>query len=308
MDGIRAAGEGRLYQEFLLLKEKLTAEGLFDADRKRPIPSYPNIIGVVTSPTGAALQDVLNTLKGRYPLADVILSPASVQGEAAPGEIVRALESLNAEVHPDVIIVGRGGGSLEDLWAFNDEGVVRAVAASDAPVISGVGHETDFTLTDFAADLRAPTPTGAAVAAVPEMAEISTEFSRRRLRLEQAMREAILTKKQTLLTTTFNLENLSPQRKISGNIQRLDMLSMRMDHLMHGQVSGARQHLALAMEKLNAYDPRQILKRGYAMIEDEHKDVVTSIQQVQLGQNVRLKIFDGTIRADVTDVEKRDVI
>ena len=149
-------GEGALYQEFLLLKNQLEAEGLFDNERKRALPEMPAKIGIVTSPTGAALQDMLNTLRRRYPLAEVLVSPAAVQGDAAPAEIVAALKRLNADPKVDIILVARGGGSLEDLWAFNDERVVRAVANSRVPVISGVGHETDFTLTDFAADLRAP--------------------------------------------------------------------------------------------------------------------------------------------------------
>ena len=158
VDTIRPAGEGLLFQEFLRLKAKLEAEGLFDPSTKQPIPTLPKVIGIVTSPTGAALQDMLNTLRRRFPVVEVVIAPASMQGVAAPGEIVAALELLNRQVKPDVILVGRGGGSIEDLWAFNDQAVARAVAASEAPVISGVGHETDFTLTDFAADLAHPRP------------------------------------------------------------------------------------------------------------------------------------------------------
>ena len=161
-DNLRPLGEGVLYQEFLRLKALLETEGLFDLSRKRPIPELPHRIGIVTSPTGAALRDMLQTLQRRMPLAEVILAPTPVQGDEAPPALVSAIQMLNRMAAPDVILVGRGGGSMEDLWAFNDERVVRAVTRSQAPVISGVGHETDFTLVDFAADLRAPTPTAAA--------------------------------------------------------------------------------------------------------------------------------------------------
>ncbi|MEK6220913.1 MAG: exodeoxyribonuclease VII large subunit, partial [Chloroflexota bacterium] len=161
-DQIRTAGEGALYQEFLRLKEKLEGEGLFDESHKKELPIRPKIIGIVSSPSGAALHDMINTIRRRFSLAQVVLAPATVQGDAAPDEIIQAIDNLTNQVKPDVILLARGGGSIEDLWAFNDEGVVRAVAASEIPVISGIGHETDFTLTDFAADLRAPTPTAAA--------------------------------------------------------------------------------------------------------------------------------------------------
>jgi exodeoxyribonuclease VII large subunit len=168
IDTLRPSGEGLLYQQFMRLKAQLEIEGLFDVSRKRPIPERPGRIGLVTSPTGAALQDILNTLRRRCPLVDVFIYPAAVQGEEAPLEIVTALEKINRMAKPDVIILARGGGSLEDLRAFNDERVVRAIVASAAPVITGIGHETDFTLADFAADQRAPTPSGAAELAAPE--------------------------------------------------------------------------------------------------------------------------------------------
>ena len=171
-DIFRLAGEGALYQEFLRLKALLEAEGLFDQERKRPIPLKPKRIGIVTSPTGAALQDMLNTIQRRFPLVEVILAPTPVQGEDSPQAIIKALQDVVRVANPDVVIMARGGGSIEDLWAFNDEGVARAIFASPVPIITGVGHETDFTIADFVSDLRAPTPTAAAELATPNQADM----------------------------------------------------------------------------------------------------------------------------------------
>ena len=306
IDGIRAAGQGRFYQEFLLLKEKLTAEGIFDEDRKRPIPPHPKIIGIVTSPTGAALQDMLNTLRTRYPMAEVVLSPANVQGEMAQSQIVDALNRLNLFIHPDVILIGRGGGSLEDLWAFNDEQVVRAVAASAAPVISGVGHETDFTLTDFAADLRAPTPTGAAVFAVQDIAEVQITLNGLKLMLTKAMENYLDSCKSDLSEKNNRLVNLSPSWLIKERMQRLDNHSLKMDHLVDVFFSQNKQHLELAQEKLTSFNPRHILKRGFALVEDKGGAVINSIQQVQLGQDITVHVSNGRISADVTGKKKED--
>ncbi len=306
VDGIRAAGQGRLYQEFLLLKDQLTAEGVFEESRKRPIPPQPKLIGIVTSPTGAALQDMLNTLMSRFPITEVVLSPASVQGEAAPAQIVKALERLNEFVHPDVILIGRGGGSLEDLWAFNDEQVVRAVAASEAPVISGVGHETDFTLTDFAADLRAPTPTGAAVMAVPDINDIKIGLNGWNLLLEQTIGDVLGLQKSRLTEKKNRLDLLSPGWQVKQRMQRLDNLSLRMDHLVNRFFLQKKQRLELAEEKIISSDPRHILGRGYVLVEDENGSVITMIKQVQLGQDISVHVSDGIISADVTSVEEKE--
>lgn len=307
VDGMRTAGEGQLYQEFLRLKDTLTNEGLFDEERKRPITQIPKVIGIVTSATGAALHDMLNTLRGRYPLAEVILSPATVQGDAAPEQIVDAIMRLNKYVKPDVIIVGRGGGSLEDLWAFNDERVVRAVAASQSPVISGVGHETDFTLTDFAADLRAPTPTGAAVAAVPDMMDLVDDLRSRQILIRQLMRARLDDLKTAMLETTMSLERISPEGKIQQHMQKLDNFSMRLNHIQEKFFSYHRKALDVAFEKLSGFDPRNILQRGYSIVEDEKGNLVTSTKQVQLGVGIRAWIADGVISADVTGIEKKKV-
>ena len=306
VDGIRAMGEGRLYQEFLLLKDKLAAEGIFEDKRKRPIPPQPKLIGIVTSPTAAALQDMLKSLLSRFPMVDVVLSPASVQGEAAPEEIVKALERLNKFIHPDVILIGRGGGSLEDLWAFNDEQVVRAVAASEAPVISGVGHETDFTLTDFAADLRAPTPTGAAVMAVPDISDINTLLNGWNLLLEQTMVNLLEQQRFRLIERKNGLDILSPGWQIKQRMQRLDNSSLRMDFFVNRYFLQQRQQLELTEEKIISYDPRHVLGRGYALVEDKDGSVITTIKRVQLGREISVHVSDGTISADVTEVKEKE--
>ena len=211
VDALRLAGEGALFQEFLRRKALLEAEGLFDLDRKRPLPQAPVRIGVVTSPTGAALQDILNTLGRRYPLAEVILSPATVQGEKAPQEILAALQRITRGNPPDVIILARGGGSLEDLWAFNDEGVVRAVSECPVPIITGIGHETDFTLCDFAADQRAPTPTAAAELVSPDIADIRIQLAEGVESLSHLM-DQFLERQESLLSSISALFVRIPAR------------------------------------------------------------------------------------------------
>jgi exodeoxyribonuclease VII large subunit len=299
VDGIRAGGEGYLYQEFLRLKEALEAEGLFDPERKRPIPPLPGVIGVVTSATGAALQDILNTLSGRYPLAEVVVSPASVQGDAAPAQIVLALEKLNQFVQPDVILIGRGGGSLEDLWAFNDERVVRAVVHSAAPVISGVGHETDFTLTDFAADLRAPTPTGAAVAAAPDMTELVELLNGYRSMLTALMDGYLSGAESTIQAERMRLSYLSPAGMIRQRMQMLDQKTMTLNHLQERFFVQKNRELEIAAERLGSFDPRAVLKRGFAIISNKDGKIISSVEQVKLGDGVRARVMDGTIIAQV---------
>lgn len=303
VDGLRAAGEGLLYQEFLRLKAKLEAEGLFDEEHKRPLPRLPKTVGVVTSATGAAFQDILNTLRARCPLVEVVLAPVAVQGEAAPAQIASAIEALNFFVKPGVIIIGRGGGSLEDLWAFNDERVVRAVAASQAPVISGVGHETDFTLTDFVADLRAPTPTGAAVMAVPDIADLNTEMQSCALHLKQAARDEIDTRRYALTTIAHRLDSLSPHWQVQQGMQRLDDLSLRLAAGIKNYLRAETAHLASIGGSLVALDPRNVLKRGFALVRNESGGLVSSILKVKLGKTVDVLLHDGSFDATVKDIK-----
>ncbi|HWQ82990.1 MAG TPA: exodeoxyribonuclease VII large subunit, partial [Anaerolineales bacterium] len=223
-DILRPVGQGALYAEFLRRKALLEAEGLFDLERKRPIPHWPHTIGVVTSPTGAALRDILNTLRRRYPVARVVLAPTAVQGDEAPQGIVQALQNLATHAQPDIILLARGGGSIEDLWAFNDERVVRAVVASPAPVICGVGHETDFTLADFAADLRAPTPTAAAELATPNRIDLLAGLAEIENQLQRNLRVLLSDWRWQLNHTRSRLAGLSPQTRLRSDRQRIDSL------------------------------------------------------------------------------------
>ena len=306
IDALRLAGEGLLYQEFLRLKSRLEAEGLFDQDRKRSIPERPSVIGIVTSPTGAALQDILNTLRRRYPLAEVVLAPTSVQGDQAPEEIIKALGSLTREGEADVILLARGGGSLEDLWPFNDEGVVRAVAASKIPVISGVGHETDFTLSDFAADLRAPTPTAAAELATPDIADLEIDL----LDLQRSLESAIQTRLDLLQegTSTLNarLGQASPLWLIDNNHQRLDEISNRMMTFIEHQRELASSRLQSMTARLTALNPLAVMQRGYAIVRKDDGGLIRSISQVQRDAQIQIMVKDGGFGATVTNDIKQD--
>jgi exodeoxyribonuclease VII large subunit len=302
-DMIRPLGEGALYQEFLRLKALLEAEGLFDAARKRPIPSFPKRIGIVTSPSGAALRDMLDTLRRRLPLVEVTLTPTAVQGEEAPAGIVSALQFLNRKVEPDVILLARGGGSIEDLWAFNDERVVREVALSKAPVITGVGHETDFTLVDFAADLRAPTPTAAAELASPiTMLDLGSDLSKTGRMLTDIMLTFIMQKRQAMTWQENHLQLASPARRLQTESQRLDDISHRWSKAQAHRLEIAREKFRGMENRLQALSPLAVLQRGYAVV-IKNQQVVVSVSQVKKADALRIRVKDGGFDAQVTGKE-----
>jgi exodeoxyribonuclease VII large subunit len=278
----------------------LEAEGLFDEERKRPLPAYPQRIGIVTSPTGAALQDMLNTLAQRYPMAEVTVAPSAVQGEDAPAQIVAAIQALNRQVHPDVILLARGGGSLEDLWAFNDEQVVRAVVASTAPVVTGVGHETDFTLVDFASDLRAPTPTGAAVLATPNRADLMNNLNTLYGRLAGAFAGGVQEQRAAFRETSQRLAHNSPLRLVQNNRQSLDALWQRCEQTGSHALQLRRAGLNGAHQRLNALSPLAVLQRGYAILSRPDGTLVTSVGQTAAGEALQARLADGSIDATVT--------
>lgn len=303
VDIIQPLGEGRLYQEFLRLKTTLEAEGLFDPARKREIPRFPQKIGIVTSPTGAALQDILNTITRRYPVAEIILSPTLVQGEEAPPAIVKALEKLNRVAKPDVIILARGGGSLEDLWAFNTEIVARAIVRSEAPVISGVGHEIDFTIADFAADLRAPTPTAAAELATPNQAELRAALRDNEQQLNRLFQYVVTSKRSALFNLQSNLKLFSPFNRLISNQQRLDELAHRAQTAIQHRLEIERMNITGLTKNLLSLNPNAVLKRGYAILESPERHLITSIHQVKAGDHFTARVSDGAFDAEVVETQ-----
>ena len=307
-DIIRPVGEGLLYQEFLRLKAMLDAEGLFEAERKKLIPELPRTIGIVTSATGAALRDMLNTLRRRLPLVEVILAPSPVQGDEAPPGIVAALAALD-QLEPDVILLARGGGSIEDLWAFNDERVVRAVAASNVPVISGVGHETDFTLCDFVADLRAPTPTAAAELATPvTMTDLLAYLQGMKTRLATATLSLLSAHQSELAALTASLRFASPLRRIQTDRQRLDDYARRgLSALKHRLVLDDSR-LKGFERRLEALSPLAVLGRGYAVVTRQADGkVVGQVEQAKPGDGIQVRVSNGAFGAVVSNDKEFNV-
>lgn len=306
-EDIRPAGIGELFEEFLRLRDRLEEEGLFNPERKRPLPAWPNRIGVVTSPTGAALRDVLNVLRRRYPLVEVILAATPVQGDEAPGGIVSALAALNAYSQPDLILLVRGGGSIEDLWAFNDEGVARAIVASESPVVSGVGHETDVIIADYVADVRAPTPSAAAEVATPDREVLADELTEVRNALENAFKDRLRELRRICRDRLVRLRLTSPRTQVANARQRVD-------EALYRTAAALRHHLALRQsavaglsQTLRAVGPAAVMARGYSVV-TRVKDgtVVRSVVQVASGEGLNVRVSDGSFGAQVTSSEETD--
>jgi exodeoxyribonuclease VII large subunit len=298
-DIFRPAGEGALYQEFLRLKALLEAEGLFDQGRKRPIPPMPERIGIVTSPTGAALQDMLNTLQRRYPLVEVVLASTPVQGEQAPLGIITALQDVVRVASPDVIILARGGGSIEDLWAFNDERVARAVAASPVPIITGVGHETDFTIADFVSDLRAPTPTAAAELATPNQVDLRLDLSELHEQLIRLLQTSQSELRWTLKDLQNQLNRNSPLSQIQSDIQWVDELDHRLGATIQHKLQLARSNLTGLIQHMVALSPTAVLERGYAIVTNQVGQVISHVGQVIGGEALDVQVSDGDFKVHV---------
>ncbi len=301
---IKLAGAGALWQEFERLRAKLEAEGLFAAEHKRPLPKYPQTIGVVTSREGAVLHDICNILRRRYPLVEVLLAPTLVQGAAAAEMIAAAIAALN-RFELDLLIVARGGGSIEDLWCFNAECVARAIYASRVPVISAVGHETDFTIADFTADVRAPTPSAAAELAVADRRELHGALYASEQRLAQLARDRLGDARVRLRNEVYALERRSPGARVASQRQRVDELAHRIESRTAQLLALDREQLNGAMRHLAALNPEATLARGYAIVQDKASGrVIKSITQVSDAQEIEVRVADGEFQATTRPTNK----
>lgn len=305
VDDMQPDGVGALQQAYEQLKERLGKEGLFDTAYKKRIPAYPNVIGVVTSPTGAAVHDIMNILSRRWPLARMVLFPVQVQGDSAAPQIANAIKQCNDSKAADVLIVGRGGGSLEDLWAFNEEKVARAVFESEIPVISAVGHETDFTICDFVSDLRAPTPSAAAELCTPDMGEQLALLDNYKFTLKQLLNERIRYERNRIRLCASSPVFSNPKRLTESCKQETDNLSLRMDYAMKSIVQKNALRLGAQIEKLDALSPLKVLSRGYTVA---YKDniPVTKSSCLSPGDDLNLRFADGTVSCRVLSSEMSD--
>lgn len=301
---IMQEGAGKLYEAYEALKKKLLAEGLFDEEHKLDIPKYPKRLGVVTARTGAAVQDIINVSLRRNPWLQIVFCPATVQGEGAAQSVVRGIHALE-EAGVDVMIVGRGGGSIEDLWAFNEEMVARAVYDCKIPVISAVGHETDTTIIDYVADLRAPTPSAAAELAVPDMRIVLGQLQGYEEALEAAMEQIMALCRQRVDSYARVFRHLNPQSRLNDRRQRLMEVEDRLRLGMERRIEQAKSELAIRTQQLEGVSPLRQLERGYAYVSDEDGHGVASAEQVTVGQHLFLDVKDGMIESEVTAIQKQ---
>ena len=298
-------GMGLLYEKFQALKQELEEMGMFAPEYKQPIPAFSRRVGIVTAPTGAAIRDIMNISYRRNPYVQLILYPALVQGEEAADSIVRGIELLD-QSHVDVIIVGRGGGSMEDLWAFNEEKVARAIFHCETPVISAVGHETDFTIADYVADLRAPTPSAAAELAVADMAAIQGQLRDMQQRLQNRMSERLSDRKKELEHLQEKLKYVSPQHQIQEKYQRLTDIEEELQMLMQQTMKERRHQLLIYVERMKGLSPLEKLSQGYSYTADARGKKITATEQVQPGDLLQIYVSDGQILAEVKEKEKTE--
>lgn len=297
-------GVGDLYAAFEQLKKKLAAQGLFDPAHKKPLPRYPGTIGIITSSAGAAVHDMLRILRKRYPLSKVRLLPVRVQGAEAPGEIAAAIGYANHYHLADLLIVGRGGGSIEDLWAFNDEQVAYAIYHSEIPVISAVGHEPDVTISDYVADLRAATPSNAAELAVPDQDALRQSLDAMSNAMVSSLNRQVKAARQHLLVLSASPALQSPTGYLEQRNQSVELLKNRLVAAQNQNITRAKQRYIAQISKLEAMSPLKVLTRGYSMVHSERGEVVRSVSQVSLGERIQVKLSDGTLSATVMKKEE----
>jgi len=304
IDQMLAAGQGDLHLAFENLKQKLQAEGLFEQSLKKELPKYPERIGIVTSPTGAAIRDIINVFSRRYPMAELLLLPVRVQGEGSAKEIAEAIEVFNERMDCQVLLVGRGGGSLEDLWAFNEEVVAYAIARSKIPIVSAVGHETDTTISDFVADRRAPTPSAGAELIVPDRVELINRLANLGQSLRRNLLHRIDSREQRLQAISNSYALKRPDLLIEQSIQKLDQYQDRAIRASREKIRFGESRLDSLSIQLNAMNPLSILERGYAVLSDSEGRVLRSVKQTKSGNQVQVRMSDGELVASINKVNK----
>lgn len=302
VDDMQPDGVGALNLAYEQLKEKLQKEGLFSEHHKKPLPPYPEKVGVITSPTGAAVRDIINVLGRRFPYVEIVFCPVLVQGEGAHLQLTDAVNLFNSERAADVIIIGRGGGSIEDLWEFNDEGLARAVYNSEIPVISAVGHETDFTICDFVADMRAPTPSAAAELAVPDANELQYALSALKNRMFLNVSSGIADRRSRLEYLTSKGALKSPDEMLSNRSQRLDTAFSKMMSSYENRIGGKKVEFISAATALSKLDPMSVLMRGFAFVSDKSGKNVYSSQALAKGDKINVRFHDGSAVCEVKEI------
>ena len=303
-DSMTADGQGDLSVAFAKLREKLLAEGLFEESLKKPLPLLPRAIGVVTSPTGAVLRDIVSVAQRRHPGIPILLLPVQVQGDEAPAQIVRGIKLLDRSGRVDVIIIGRGGGSVEDLWAFNDERVVRVIAAAETPIVSAVGHQTDFSLSDFAADLRAATPSQAAELVVPDRKELLRRLQSAQQRLNQSLKHRVIRRRLRLERCLSSRLFRRPQELLRERMQTLDQYQERLSAAIVKVIERRTRRWQLADEKLNMLNPMKVLQRGYSVVRRQDGVIVRRADMVENGDTLEVWLQEGRLGVVVTETEK----
>ena len=304
IDDMQPDGAGALAIAFEQLKARLSAEGLFNPERKKPIPPFARSVGVITSASGAALHDIINVSGRRCPSARIVIYPAYVQGELAPRSLAGGIKFFNDKHPVDVIIIGRGGGSAEDLWCFNDENLARVIAESEIPVISAVGHETDFTICDFVSDMRAPTPSAAAEIALPDTAELRARISHLRHKADMTVGRRTLMLESRLDALRKSCELHSPVRVLEEKSAKLIRLEEKLDMLVKSKIDGSDNRFRMLCARLEGVNPLAVLSHGYAMVESEDGKIISSVSELEIGNKVKIGLSDGSALAEITQIKE----